>query len=718
MARAQAGAKDPRRIAAVTREIDSEKMSIIEAVTAVDRHVEELKRCLQECAAGYSDSTLYAVRNVQFSRLTAMLGDGFEARPGLDDWRSVGVSGFRPLVVRCLGHVYRLAQARLLLEELQDPGRANPRGEDYVDLTNYVVSIDTVRTSKTPQRWSFLWDGEEVVSKILHSLDFLRTSAELSEWYGRSFFFTANPLMLPFPMDLINCVEPLDMTARIQQELTSRPWQLTAPRDLAHDWQYQAYLVHWCNSFNEICSERHSFNWPNLPNIKEDYDRNALYTAMLMLQCKCFVDIEESAERERKFITLSGTQRGAHLLVWETHNPPPKPRRYLLPENRKHVRVEDAVTKALEKRAAKLLLEHNATLGIFPDDPSLSSGSGSGSCVEQDAARDRQVGLAEYNNMVAEMMAANPIPAGVGTDTGTGKKIPLHKLKNSLNSNPVRSVRSSRLVIGTSADVAANKKALNVSNPDAIRQHTYKTLGNTGTDTDTGAGAGVGLQPQTAATRTAIVVPNRDDAVPGAVRLQQSSIRLAAGATLPVIGSKAKPAAGIGIGMGMPPASGSGSGSRARLRGDTMHAARSAGTAACAGVGVRDSIRVSASAPGLNQQQTQAHGQAQGQAQPQGLATMPSAAAAASEKRKSKFGKKLSILISSNLSSTAAGGSGGVDSPTAVRSAVTRVPRASIMTTSSGGGGSGSGTGRLTRRVTGRGSGTGPTSATFNAKSK
>ena len=34
----------------------------------------------------------------------------------------------------------------------------------------------------------------------LYSLDFLRKCRELSEWYGPSFYFVANPLMLPFPL--------------------------------------------------------------------------------------------------------------------------------------------------------------------------------------------------------------------------------------------------------------------------------------------------------------------------------------------------------------------------------------------------------------------------------------------------------------------------------------------------------------------------------------
>ena len=33
---------------------------------------------------------------------------------------------------------------------------------------------------------------------IINSLDFLRSSAELTNWYGRTYVYCGNPLMLPF----------------------------------------------------------------------------------------------------------------------------------------------------------------------------------------------------------------------------------------------------------------------------------------------------------------------------------------------------------------------------------------------------------------------------------------------------------------------------------------------------------------------------------------
>ena len=137
-------------------------------------------------------------------------------------------------------------------------GAGGGAGEDFIDLTIYVVSQATVSASKT-DRWSFLWDGEEVVHKVLHSLDFLRTSAELSEWYGRSFFFIVNPLMLPIPMDMKHLVERLNMLPHIQHELTSAPFMLTAARDLTTDWPYQGFLGNWRTEFEEACLDR--YDW-------------------------------------------------------------------------------------------------------------------------------------------------------------------------------------------------------------------------------------------------------------------------------------------------------------------------------------------------------------------------------------------------------------------------------------------------------------------------
>lgn len=51
------------------------------------------------------------------------------------------------------------------------------------------------------------------------SLDFLRKCRELSEWYGPSFYFVANPLMLPFSLHTACCEDgaPIDMKRQVSE---------------------------------------------------------------------------------------------------------------------------------------------------------------------------------------------------------------------------------------------------------------------------------------------------------------------------------------------------------------------------------------------------------------------------------------------------------------------------------------------------------------------
>jgi hypothetical protein len=48
------------------------------------------------------------------------------------------------------------------------------------------------------------------------SLDFLRKCRELSEWYGPSFYFVGNPLMLPFPLHPALESGAIDVTQQVE----------------------------------------------------------------------------------------------------------------------------------------------------------------------------------------------------------------------------------------------------------------------------------------------------------------------------------------------------------------------------------------------------------------------------------------------------------------------------------------------------------------------
>jgi len=60
----------------------------------------------------------------------------------------------------------------------------------------------------------FLYSQNKII--IFFSLDFLRKCRELSEWYGPSFYFVANPLMLPFPMHVPYENKTLDMAQKVR----------------------------------------------------------------------------------------------------------------------------------------------------------------------------------------------------------------------------------------------------------------------------------------------------------------------------------------------------------------------------------------------------------------------------------------------------------------------------------------------------------------------
>lgn len=168
--------RDEACIRRLTEEINMLKMEIIDVSTLIDRHIEMLKECLLECAIQYGQAETHATRNVAFDKFTAMVGDGAKPRHGLSDWRAQGVKGYRPLVVKCLGFVYELAQKRLILAEIEEPGRLvtdsegksnGGEGDVSIDLTGYKVSDANIRVCPT-DRWTFIWDGDNIIHKILH----------------------------------------------------------------------------------------------------------------------------------------------------------------------------------------------------------------------------------------------------------------------------------------------------------------------------------------------------------------------------------------------------------------------------------------------------------------------------------------------------------------------------------------------------------------------
>lgn len=123
---------------------------------------------------------------------------------------------------------------------------------------------------------------------------------------------------------------------------------------------------------------RHAFNWPALPAVREDSDRNKIYVAMLMLYTKCYEEILNCVVEERKMIQLLGTHRGKNMLTWQSNVVPKVTTRVVVPTNRKNVPVENFVDAVLEHRASVAVSAVNVSVSPSPIlGKNLSSPTGS-----------------------------------------------------------------------------------------------------------------------------------------------------------------------------------------------------------------------------------------------------------------------------------------------------------------------------------------------------
>jgi hypothetical protein len=103
---------------------------------------------------------------------------------------------------------------------------------------------------------------------VLHALDPLRECRELANWYGRRFYFLANPLMLAF--DMRHGLDVLDMKEKVSEYIITKPHVRVGlgTRDGSQDWKHQKYLVRWKETFEELWETSTSFNWPVMPLVK------------------------------------------------------------------------------------------------------------------------------------------------------------------------------------------------------------------------------------------------------------------------------------------------------------------------------------------------------------------------------------------------------------------------------------------------------------------
>lgn len=291
----------------LSRRVLKLQMDALEICLEVERAVSNIKQCVKRSVRYFNDCGTYDDRNIAFDELTALLGDGAEPKEGYEanDWRCAGVPGIRPVITAFFCSIQSLAEVRLDLEEVIKRGKYGVRSLKEERL------LDGNRG-----RWGFIWNGEDVVLKVMHCLDFLRYIKEFANWYGRKFFFLGNCLMLPF--DMKTALDRLDMHSKVQDQLDTKPFvrKGAAIRGGCKHWKHQKYLTNkWKISFDLLYNEKKQFSWPTLNEMKELGDYEPLYTAMLVIYIRCMQSVNETVEYEKKFISYTATSRGQHLMT-------------------------------------------------------------------------------------------------------------------------------------------------------------------------------------------------------------------------------------------------------------------------------------------------------------------------------------------------------------------------------------------------------------------
>ena len=298
-------------------------VEIVQACLALEAHLHDIKRCKDKSVAFFNSCDTHADRYLAFDELTAMLGEGAPPREGFEmgDWRAKGCRGYRPLAVLFFSKVSLLAEERLLAEELRKGKR--PLVPEYVCDGNR-------------GRWGFTWDGVDLVTKVLHSLDFLRQVREVANWYGRNFSFLGNPLALPFPLRF--ALEELEgMDECCSQLLESQAFMrrgIGAVGGTRH-WRHRKYLGKWYKAFFALCEAKMQWNWPKIEEVKLVEEYEPVFNAMCAIYIRNLPSVTETAAFEKKFVSLIMTSRGNHLMQGSSGLKPDRPlalpRRYRMP---------------------------------------------------------------------------------------------------------------------------------------------------------------------------------------------------------------------------------------------------------------------------------------------------------------------------------------------------------------------------------------------------
>ena len=395
--------RDEAKISAAKEVLDRIMIDAVLACEEIERHCDLIKDCLARSIIEYNETLTFDERNLTFDQLTALLGDDCPPREGFLDWRREGCPGMRPKVVRFMNLIYDMARQRLRVTELETP-EGRPVGmPDIVPLDREWLWDDGKEEDcDDVGRWSFVWNGEDMVKKVLHSLDFLRNQRELCNWYGRAFFFTANPMMLPF--HIYPNHSKFEMNHYLKEMLMTKPHMRpmcsiggtgytlvgVAPGSPTWDkcggdidslgqkdaWKFEKYLRNkWKVTFEECCEGAY-VNWPNVPKLKQEADVEALFKAFMVIHVRCKKTVISTYRWEKKFISLLTTIRGQYLMKGESGLKPDlnldrETEQKLIVMKEEHARQMEEQRRLEEERART---GYNANVGFLSSLMKASTG--------------------------------------------------------------------------------------------------------------------------------------------------------------------------------------------------------------------------------------------------------------------------------------------------------------------------------------------------------
>jgi hypothetical protein len=205
------------------------------------------------------------------------------------------------LVVEFFCRVQDMAEERLVLAEINKPeGR---------------TLLDPGRDVELNDRWCLMWGGKCIVQSVLHILDPFREYREICDWFGRRFCFLGNSLMLPF--NLHESLDELNMRQHVTDQLRTKPFLHFGFERQKSNWQFEKFLVQFRRKFLDYSEDNQSFNWPDTPILNPVSDDNTvlrLYTAILVIYCRCSASVKRTFEYEKKFVAIASTKRGKDLM--------------------------------------------------------------------------------------------------------------------------------------------------------------------------------------------------------------------------------------------------------------------------------------------------------------------------------------------------------------------------------------------------------------------